>query len=117
MPLTRPIHDIQHLGMGDGNDVTSALQVAFTVMVVIIATAMILMYRAGGAYEQEILGPGMSSAVKKKVEQKKNSKKPPPPQPTGSGPRKKLVQVSSSHVPSLQSSSRAQSTKHPHMSG
>eukprot|EP00035_Acanthoeca_spectabilis_P037959 m.48851 g.48851 ORF g.48851 m.48851 type:complete len:464 (+) comp8933_c0_seq1:2615-4006(+) len=78
--------------MGDGNDVTSALQVAFTVMVVIIATAMILMYRAGGAYEQEILGPGMSSAVKKKVEQKKNSKKPPPPQPTGSGPRKKLVQ-------------------------
>eukprot|EP00037_Helgoeca_nana_P021974 m.223383 g.223383 ORF g.223383 m.223383 type:complete len:482 (-) comp25845_c0_seq1:205-1650(-) len=59
--------------MGDtGEDMTRALQVAFTVMAGLLVVAMVAMWRAGdSASAQDLLGPGMSAATKKQADKQR----------------------------------------------
>lgn len=55
-----------------GEDMTRALQVAFTVMAGLLVVAMVAMWRAGdSASAQDLLGPGMSTATKKQADKQR----------------------------------------------
>jgi len=69
--------------MADGEQASSAVRVAGTVVLGLVILIVLFLWRAGGAFESELLGPAKAPAVvkaEKKMKQKAEVVKQPSPQ-------------------------------------